>query len=198
MPTAFTHAFSGAAISALAPRRFRGPKLTLALAALAPLPDLDVVAFGLGIPYADPLGHRGFSHSLTLALLLGLLLTPLVYRQASLFSRAGVGLFSVFFAAVASHGFLDAFTDAGLGVGFFIPFSNQRFFFPWRPILAAPLSAHAFFNGHGLQIMENEFLWIWMPFSVLAGAVVLLRRSFAPDTDAPDPGCGRRRQSGPS
>ena len=175
MPTAFTHAFCGAAISTLAPRRFRGPKLTLGLAALAALPDLDVVAFRVGIAYADPLGHRGFSHSLTLAVLLALLLMPLLYRHVSLLSRAGVALFSVFFAAVASHGLLDAFTDAGLGVGFFIPFSNRRFFFPWRPILTAPLSAHAFFNGRAIQIMQNEILWIWAPFSVLVGAVVLLR-----------------------
>jgi inner membrane protein len=176
MPTAFTHGFSGAAISALAPRRFRGPKLTLALAALAALPDLDVVTFRLGIPYADPFGHRGFSHSLTLAVLLALVLPPLLYRHVSLLSRAGAGLFFVFFAAVASHGFLDAFTDAGLGVGFFIPFSNQRFFFPWRPILTAPVSVYAFFHGHGLRIMQNELLWIWAPFSVLVGAVVLLGR----------------------
>ena len=38
----------------------------------AVLPDLDVIGFKLGIRYADLLGHRGFSHSLLFALLMGL------------------------------------------------------------------------------------------------------------------------------
>ena len=37
------------------------------------LPDLDVVAFALHIPYAHAFGHRGASHSLFFAFLLGLL-----------------------------------------------------------------------------------------------------------------------------
>jgi inner membrane protein len=41
------------------------------------LPDLDVVTFKLGIPYASPWGHRGISHSLLLALLAALLLSRL-------------------------------------------------------------------------------------------------------------------------
>jgi membrane-bound metal-dependent hydrolase YbcI (DUF457 family) len=36
------------------------------------LPDIDVLGFQLGIPYGDPLGHRGASHSLLAAALIGL------------------------------------------------------------------------------------------------------------------------------
>lgn len=179
MPTAFTHAFSGAAISLLAPRQFRGPKLTLSLAAIAALPDLDVIAFRFGIPYAHPLGHRGFSHSLTFAVLLALFLPPLLYRQASLLSSAGLGLFCVFLAAVASHGLFDAFTDAGLGVGFFVPFSSDRFFFPWRPLLTSPLSIQTFFQGHAIPIVKNELLWVWTPVSLLTVAALAIRRLLA-------------------
>src|SRR5215475_4502264 len=150
MPSAFTHAFSGAAVSALAPRRFRGARLAFLLAAIAALPDLDVLAFRLGIPYGHPFGHRGFSHSLTCALFVALLLSACLCRGSSLWSRSGVGLLLVIFAAGASHGFLDAFTDAGLGVGFFVPFSSQRFFFPWRPVLTSPLSIQEFFSRRGV------------------------------------------------
>ena len=43
----------------------------IALSILSMLPDLDVIAFRLGIPYAAPFGHRGASHSLCAALLVG-------------------------------------------------------------------------------------------------------------------------------
>jgi inner membrane protein len=155
MPTAFTHAFAGAAISTVAPRRFRGPRLAAGLALLAALPDLDVVAFGFGIPYTHPLGHRGFSHSLACAFLLALCLSIGLSRAVASPWSARAGLLLVAFLAVASHGFFDAFTDAGLGVAFFLPFSNQRFFFPWRPILTSPLSPSAFFYGRGLQIIQE-------------------------------------------
>jgi inner membrane protein len=175
MPSAFTHAFSGAAISTLAPRDVRGPRLAVGLATLAALPDLDVVAFRLGIPYAHPLGHRGFSHSLVFAFLMALLLSVVVFRAVALRWRARAGLLLVAFVAAASHGFFDAFTDAGLGVGFFLPFSNQRFFFPWRPILASPLSVSAFFGRQGLRIVQNEILWVWIPVSILTTLTVVLR-----------------------
>ena len=35
------------------------------------LPDADVIGFRFGISYADAFGHRGFSHSLAFALLMG-------------------------------------------------------------------------------------------------------------------------------
>ena len=44
--------------------------------ALAMLPDADVVAFKLGIPYGATWGHRGASHSLVFAL--GVVLMTLV------------------------------------------------------------------------------------------------------------------------
>ena len=41
------------------------------------LPDLDIIAFRLGIPYGSPFGHRGFSHSIVAALLLSMAAVPL-------------------------------------------------------------------------------------------------------------------------
>ena len=72
----------------------------LMTAALAMAPDLDVWAFYLGIDYAAPLGHRGFTHSLLFALGLG--------GAAALFVRRRVGghlldLWGFFFLVTASH-----------------------------------------------------------------------------------------------
>ncbi len=52
------------------------------------LPDVDVVGFSLGIPYEHPLGHRGFTHSIAFAILIGLLvprlaLSTISYRTSS-------------------------------------------------------------------------------------------------------------------
>jgi len=35
------------------------------------IPDADVLGFKLGISYGDPFGHRGASHSILFALVLG-------------------------------------------------------------------------------------------------------------------------------
>ena len=43
---------------------------------------------------------------------------------------AGMGLY--LFLSTASHGVLDALTDGGLGVAFFSPFDQTRYFFPFR------------------------------------------------------------------
>jgi inner membrane protein len=59
-----------------------------------------------------------------------------------------------------SHGVLDAMTDGGLGVGFFIPFSDERYFFPLRPIPVSPLSIESFFTSFGWSILKAELLFI--------------------------------------
>ncbi len=64
MATAFTHAFVAAALVPFAPEAVSRPKLALVLMSVAAMPDLDVIAFPLGVPYGHPLGHRGLTHSL--------------------------------------------------------------------------------------------------------------------------------------
>ena len=48
--------------------------------------------------------------------------------------RGRVATFAFLFLCTMSHALLDALTDGGLGVAFFSPFSNERYFFPWTPI----------------------------------------------------------------
>ncbi len=71
MPTALTHALVGAALAPAAARPMSRGAVALVLGVLAVLPDIDVVAFRLGIPYEHSLGHRGFTHSLAFAVLAG-------------------------------------------------------------------------------------------------------------------------------
>lgn len=176
MATAFTHALFGSLLAPLAPAGVPRGRLVVALAALAVAPDLDVIAFPLGIPYAHPLGHRGITHSLLFGVVAGVSVTRLVFPTLSLGSREGRRVALLLALACASHGVLDAFTDAGLGVGFFIPFSDARFFFPWRPLAASPIGIDAFFGGPALRILANEMLWVGLPCALVAAALALLRR----------------------
>lgn len=126
----------------------------LAFSALSMLPDADVIAFALRIPYSAPFGHRGASHSLLAALACGALAAALgTWRLGALV--AGV---------VASHGLLDTLTDGGLGVALLWPFSLERFFAPVRPLPVAPIGAR-FLSSRGLFIAVMELLWfspLWL------------------------------------
>src|SRR5438093_2645935 len=103
-------------------------RLLVAAMAGSVLPDIDAVGFWAGVPYSGTFGHRGFTHSILFSLLIavvGLAVAP------SLRATRPVA-FTALFLSTISHGMLDAMTNGGLGVAFFAPFSNERFFFAWR------------------------------------------------------------------
>ena len=134
------------------------------------VPDLDVLGFRLGIHYGDFWGHRGFTHSLLFAALLAASVSILAFR-----CLPGTGLLWIWgylFLVTASHGLLDAMTDGGLGVAFFSPFSNDRYFLPWKPIRVSPIGVGRFFTERGWTVLQSELLWIWLPSTLLAGLVV--------------------------
>ena len=190
MPSAFAHALVGASLSTVLPRRIRPTGFVLWLAALAAAPDIDVVAFAFGIPYLDPVGHRGFSHSLPLAAFVGALSVPL-WRRAGTERSAFAGVLT--FLALASHGLLDTFTDAGEGVGLLIPFENGRYFAPWRPIRTSPLDPARFFDGRGLAVLSNEAFWVGLPSLVFLTVAALVKRSDAKRKRHSDPPACRTR-----
>jgi inner membrane protein len=142
----------------------------------AALPDLDVVAFAFGIPYSAMLGHRGLSHSIFFALLVSAVVAALAFRGGQ-WSNMRLRIWLYLFAAVASHGILDAFTNGGLGIAFFAPFSAQRYFFPVTPIEVAPIG-WGLFSERGLQVLGSEIRWVWAP-SAFVIAVFLGLRSFS-------------------
>jgi len=127
------------------------------------LPDLDVIAFNFGIPYSHPFGHRGFSHSIVFAALWAIIL------MLAFGKRNKVTWFFVIFLSTISHGVLDAMTSGGRGVGFLIPFNNNRFFFPFRGIKVSPIGVEKFFSEWGLQVLFSEFKYIFIPCFLIFG-----------------------------
>ncbi|WBX71246.1 metal-dependent hydrolase [Tenacibaculum retecalamus] len=126
------------------------------------LPDADVIGFSFGIKYGSFWGHRGFSHSLLFAFILGFLITLIFYRK-EIFTKKGAVLILFFTICTASHAFLDALTTGGLGVAFFSPFDTSRYFFPWRPIKVSPIGIERFFGERGVKVIMSEFIWIGIP-----------------------------------
>ena len=148
-------------------------------------PDIDVVGFRFGIHYGDFWGHRGFTHSLAFAALLAGTLLVLAF-PTGVPSLSRLSLWLYLFLATASHGFLDAMTDGGLGVAFFSPFDNKRYFFPWTPIRVSPIGISRFFSNRGLAVLRSELLWVWVPALMLVAAVWFAQyRSRTPTTTPP-------------
>lgn len=127
------------------------------------LPDVDVLGLVFGIPYEHAWGHRGLTHSISFAVFIGLVMPKLAVPSVSSWS-AKYGTLAIYFSLVTlSHGFLDAFTDGGLGIAFFAPFDATRYFFPWRPITVSPIGLTQFFSSWGLGVLLSELVWIGIP-----------------------------------
>ncbi len=124
--------------------------------AVSMLPDADVLGMIRHIPYGAPWGHRGASHSLVAAGLVGLFCGLLARLTRAPAFRVGLlaGL------VMATHGALDALTNGGRGVALLWPFSLKRYFFPWHPIPVAPIGA-AFFSERGLQVAARELVYFF-------------------------------------
>lgn len=169
MPTILTHAIVPLAIAAAARGRIDG-RLAATGAALAMLPDADVLGFRLGIAYADAWGHRGATHSLVFAAAASLVMLAAVppFR-----TRLAAGFL---FLSAASHGLLDMLTDGGLGVALGWPITKARYFFDWTPIRVSPIGAR-FFSSRGLETLLSEAMWVWLPCAgLVATGWVLSRR----------------------
>ncbi len=173
MPSVITHPAVPLAIAGAYGRLYVPGRLLLAGVIASVLPDLDSVGLRLGVPYGALFGHRGFSHSLVFALLLALA-AAIVHNHLDSSASAA---FAVVLVSAASHGLLDAFTDGGLGIAFFSPFSNHRYFFPWRPLAVSPLGVHRFFSEWGLRVIRSETLCVWLPSSIVALFGYLIRRN---------------------
>ena len=150
MPTVFTHP----SIALLRPWFRNVPPRAVAAAVLGSiLPDADVAAFAFGVPYAHTFGHRGFTHSFLFAVL---------YALLAAFALRTRRAFPFILLCTISHTLLDALTDGGLGVAFFSPFSNERYFFPWTPIRVSPIGV-GFFSARGWETVRSELVWVWGP-----------------------------------
>ncbi len=144
-------------------------KLSLLCIILAILPDADVISFKFGIPYESQWGHRGFTHSLAFAVIMGILSTFLFKeKKKSVFLLATLSTFS--------HPLSDMLTNGGLGVALWWPIDTGRYFFPWRPIEVSPIGIGNFLGLRGLQVLASEVVVMWLPLMFLAILTKRLRR----------------------
>lgn len=175
MPSVFSHAIVGSTLIACGLSRPRASLVALG-AAVAVIPDLDVLGLAVGWGLDHPLGHRGLSHSLLAAAGLAAACTWTA-RARPAESRWRVWL--VLALAAASHGLLDAFTNGGRGVAFFAPFVETRWHFPARPIEVSPIGVWSFFSRRGVEVLTNEVVWLWAPSLAALAVSWALRRPTA-------------------
>ena len=144
------------------PRRPCSWATMVMFAGLALLPDADVLLVALGACDAGACGHRGASHSLPVAVGIGLL-GVLAAR------RLGWPALRTFLAtsfAVASHAVLDVLGAGGRGLPLLWPFSDARFTSPIRIFPDAPRGL-ALLSGPGLTNVAIEVA-VFLPVVLFA------------------------------
>lgn len=147
-------------------------QLTALAVVCSVLPDFDMLGLWLGIPYAHPLGHRGITHSLPF----GVAVAGLGFAFTSQLDCQPWVAFFVLLVSTVSHGLLDALTNGGLGIAFFSPISNRRYFLPWRVLEVSPFGLSAFFSPRGLTVLMSEVRYIWLPCLLVGFAGIAVRR----------------------
>ena len=173
MCSVLTHPAVPIALATLLPQEALSPTVLLAGVACSVIPDLDVIGFKFGMTSDHLLGHRGLTHSIVFAAALGALLTYALFHHSH--PDPWVVCFFLF-ASTLSHPLLDMLTNGGRGVALFAPFSNVRYFFPWRPIEVSPVSVRRFFSRRGTQIIRSELRWVWLPAAAVVILGMMLRR----------------------
>lgn len=153
---AIGHVVAGISIARLHDGRFNWRSM-LAFGAFSLLPDLDVIAFKFGIPYAAPFGHRGATHSIAFAILIAVIAWALTRSWKTTLAM---------FATLLSHPLLDMLTDGGLGVALFWPITNERYFFPWTPLPVAPIGK-GMLSARGLYVVAVESI-VFLPLLIFA------------------------------
>jgi inner membrane protein len=169
MASLFGHGIVGFTLSKLID--FKSNRALLLLAVIsAILPDIDVLAFHINIPYAHPFGHRGFTHSIFFAVVWA------VGIALAFGKRKKIIYFLVILFSTVSHGILDALTTGGKGVGFFIPFNDARFFLPYKVIKVSPIGVSRFFSEWGKQVIISEIKYIVIPCLVVLLFLYVFKR----------------------
>ncbi len=160
MASIFGHAVVGFTLSKIISNNNSKLLFILAIASTI-ISDIDVLAFNFGIPYEAPFGHRGFTHSILFAALWA---TLLMFIFGKLNKKTW---WIVIFLSTISHGVLDAMTSGGKGVGFFIPFYNERYFFSFREIVVSPIGIERFFSERGVKVLFSELKYIFIPCLII-------------------------------
>jgi inner membrane protein len=176
VPTIFSHAIFASALGGAYEAQPMPWRYWVLTAGCAMLPDADAVGFAFGVSYDSMLGHRGLTHSIAFAVLTGLTVGTFSFKQGAKGPHR-ISLILYFTLVSLSHPLLDALTNGGRGVALLAPFSAERYFFPYRPIEVSPIGMQ-FFSARGLEVLENEVVWVWLP-ALLIFAAAKLYRSFS-------------------
>lgn len=172
MPTIFTHPAVPLAIGLGLGQSVIPWRLLFFGVVASVVPDLDVLAFKFGIPYASVIGHRGLTHSVLFALVIAFL-GIFAYRA---FHASRLKTFAFLFVVTVSHAILDACTNGGLGVALLWPLFSERFFAPWQVIQVSPIGTH-FFSEKGATVILSELLWVWLPCLALCVGLRFFRHT---------------------
>lgn len=174
MPTVFTHSLIGFTAASVARSGPVGPtrrRFILLAMTLAVVPGVDGLPYLLGlIPNLHLLGHRGMTHSLAAAVLLGALAATCMTRPTPSVDRIWLRYWMFFTAVIASHGLLDMATNGGSGIAILAPFTEERFFWPVRSISVSPIRPARLFTPFGARAIVSEVLTVW----TICGAVLLM------------------------
>lgn len=174
-----TQAVLGAAIGKVCLGNKLGNKAIWIGAAIATIPDLDVIT----LPFLDPLQrlsmHRGYSHSILFCVLLALLLSYLLQRMKMFESLSFSRLLIFHWLALSTHILLDGFTSYGTLL--FLPFSDCRFGFDSinviDPIYTLPLLigvlVSAFSKNKSWIVQHSNSLGIAISCIYLATTLVI-------------------------
>ena len=173
MTTIFTHALIPLTTALGLGRQVISRRLMYAGMFASVLPDFDTIGLKFGVVYGSQWGHRGFSHSITMALLIGLLCAIFLHHQLH---TTRLKAFVFVSLSMLSHALLDMLTSGGMGVAILWPLDNVRYFFDYRPILVSPIGGR-FFTARGLKTMISEFYIVWLPALVWMVALWVLWRN---------------------
>nr|WP_314482268.1 metal-dependent hydrolase [uncultured Pseudomonas sp.] len=176
-----TQAVLGAALQGTLLGRIQGRRALAYGAALATLPDLDVI-----IRYADPVSqmtyHRGFSHSLFVLTALAALLAWLVNRTWPDKGHTRSRLFLTFWLVLVTHPVLDAFTVYGTQLLWPLHVTPQSWaaVFIIDPVYTVPLLvAVAYAALRGITPRAVRFMAMALAFSTVYLGVGLASRTLA-------------------
>jgi len=175
MATVYTHAIVGLGLARLSTKRTMPWQFWTVTGLLPIVPDLDVFLTG---SYGTALGHRGITHSLLFASVLGGLTAAATFRR---FHLAWWRLALLFFIILSSHGLLDAMTKGGENVPFFWPFGGR--FGNWGPLSVSDI-AFDLQDPRYSRAIRRELLWVWLPMSLAVGLSMVFDRRKPKNTDA--------------
>lgn len=155
---------------------------------IAVLPDIDVT---FRQEYMSLFGHRGFTHSIFFAVVVGMISAfisvPFVVDRIdadTMFSWRLWSLIAFYSGCTLSHSVQDSLVcrlvwDSvaqkyekkcfDIGPAYLSPFSNTRntMCHCYHPILVSPLGVRAFFTEYGLKVLLSEFYYLALPLVLL-------------------------------